>query len=80
MRGSKLSVNRTKKESQRDVRMVRGGSSHGMVKQQAAGPAKAGHTGTRETSAPGAKFARGGPRNVSYSSSVTATPGVTGSR
>jgi len=34
----------------------------------------------RETSAPGAKFARGGGKKISYSSSVPATPGITGSR
>jgi hypothetical protein len=59
MRGNKLSVDRTKKEAQRDLKMAKGGKTP-MYKQQAAGLAKAGQTGKRETSAPGAKFARGG--------------------
>jgi len=79
MRGNKLSVNRTKKESQHKAQFGRGGKTH-MLPEQAAGPTAAGRTGKRETPAPGARFARGGGKKISYSSSVPATPGITGSR
>jgi hypothetical protein len=51
-----------------------------MFKEQSAGPTAAGRTGKRETSAPGSRFARGGGKKISYSSSVPATAGITGSR
>jgi hypothetical protein len=70
----------TKKESQHDVKMVKGGSPRGMFKQQAAGPAASGTTGKHQTAAPGARGAAGGRKKFSYSSSVPATPGITGSR
>ena len=79
MRGNKLTVNKSKKESQRDVRLAKGGKTH-MFGKQTAGPTEAGQTGKRETSAPGATRAQGGRRKFSYSSSVPATPGITGSR
>jgi hypothetical protein len=53
------SVNQSKKQSQHDLKMAKGGKTP-MHKQQAAGPAKPGRMGKVETAAPGAKFARGG--------------------
>jgi hypothetical protein len=79
MRGNKLSVDRTKKEAQHERQFGKGGKTR-MFKEQSAGPTAAGRTGKRETSAPGQKFARGGGKKISYSSSVPATPGITGSR
>jgi hypothetical protein len=79
MRGNKLSVNKSKKESQRDVRMAKGGKTP-MFRRQAAGTDRAGNTGKDQTTAPGASHAAGGRRKFSYSSSVPATPGITGSR
>jgi hypothetical protein len=60
MRGNKLSVNRSKKEAQREVKMAKGGSPRGMVGPQAAGPVKPGRMGKTETAAPGASHAKGG--------------------
>jgi hypothetical protein len=59
MRGNKLSVNRTKKEAQRDVRIAKGGKTR-MFGKQAAGTDRPGNTGKDQSPAPGAKFARGG--------------------
>jgi hypothetical protein len=79
VRANKISVDRTKKESQRDLKMARGGKTH-MFGKQAAGKDKPGNTGKDQSAAPGARFARGRPRKISYSSSVPATPGITGPR
>jgi hypothetical protein len=59
MRGNKLHVDQTKKESQAPRAYAKGGATK-MFREQAAGPAKSGQTGKAQTSAPGAKGARGG--------------------
>ena len=58
MRGS---VNRSKKESQREAAFAKGGKTK-MFKQQAAGPDRPGNTEKDQSAAPGAKFARGGKK------------------
>jgi hypothetical protein len=60
MRGSKPSVNKSKKERQADVTFVKVGSSRGMVKPQAAGPATPARTGKVQSPAPGGAAAQGG--------------------
>jgi hypothetical protein len=79
MRGNKLSVDRLKKESQRSAQFGKGGATK-MFRQQAAGTDKPGNTVKDQTVAPGAKAARGGPKVRSFSSSVPAKAGITGSR
>ena len=63
----------------RNTQFGKGGSAR-MFKQQAAGPAKAGQTGKNQTSAPGAKAAKGGPKSKVPGRSVTAKGGATGVR
>jgi hypothetical protein len=58
MRGN---VDKSKKESQRDTTFARGGRAK-MFKQQAAGPDRPGNVGKDQSPAPGAKYARGGPK------------------
>jgi hypothetical protein len=53
------SVNQSKKERQSDRQYARGGKTP-MFKKQAAGTDRPGNTGKDQSSAPGAKFARGG--------------------
>jgi hypothetical protein len=60
MHGNKLSVNATKKEAQRSAKFARGGSPHGMFKQQAAGTDRPGNTGKDQSAAPGPSGATGG--------------------
>jgi hypothetical protein len=71
MRGNRLSVDETKKEAQRAATFGKGGSTK-MFKQQAAGTDRPGNTGKDQTAAPGAKFAKGGSKKFSYSSSLLA--------
>jgi hypothetical protein len=63
----------------RNTQFGKGGSTR-MFKQQAAGPAKAGQTGKNQTSASGAKAAKGGPKSKVPGRSVTARAGRTGVR
>jgi hypothetical protein len=59
MRGNKLHVDQTKKDTQHAARLAKGGTTK-MFGKQAAGPDKPGNTGKDQTSAPGAKAAKGG--------------------
>jgi len=79
MRGNKLSVNQTKKEAQHKAQFGKGGKTH-MFGNQAAGPDRPGNTGKDQSAEPGASHATGGRKKFSYSSSVPATPGITGPR
>jgi hypothetical protein len=65
-----------KKSAQRLVEFAEGGSNK-MFFQQAAGPDKPGNTGKDQSSTPGAKRARGGPRTRGYSLALPAQPGHT---
>jgi hypothetical protein len=77
MRGNKLHVDQTKKDRQRGAALAKGGKVH-MVKPQAAGPDKPGHTGKVETPAPGAKAAKGGATKMaSFTPARPAKPGRT---
>jgi hypothetical protein len=53
------------------------GGNDRMHKQQAAGPAKGGHSGKVQTPAPGKRAAAGGPRTTGHSASKSASPGRT---
>jgi hypothetical protein len=80
MRGNRLSVNSTKKQSQRDVNMVKGGKTR-MFGKQAANKQKPGTTAHDVSGgAPGPSPAAGGRKKFSYSESVPATGGITGPR
>jgi hypothetical protein len=56
---------------------AKGGTGH-MIKPQSAGPAKPATTGKAQTTAPGAKSAKGGPRTSGQSLSTPAKAGRTG--
>jgi hypothetical protein len=81
MRGNKLSVNKTKKESQHDVEFAEGGDTK-MFGEQAANeqdPAVTGHE--VKGGAPGPKYAEGGKGKMfSYNPSIPAKAGITGPR
>jgi hypothetical protein len=80
MRGNKLHVDSSKKESQAPRTFAKGGATK-MFREQAAGPVKSGQTGKAQTSAPGAKGARGGAtRMAPFTPAKPAKPGVTGPR
>jgi hypothetical protein len=80
MRGNKLHVDQTKKDTQRGAAFAKGGKAH-MVKPQAAGPDKPGHTGKVETAAPGARAAKGGTvRMAPFTPARPAKPGRTSAR
>jgi hypothetical protein len=69
---------RSKAERLRDASFAEGGSTR-MIRQQAAGPAKAGITGKPQNVAPGQKRAAGGPKTPrGVSLSTPAKPGRTG--
>jgi hypothetical protein len=59
MRGNKLHVDKSKKESQHAATFGKGGKSK-MFSDQAAGPQRSGITGGTPNPAPGAKAAKGG--------------------
>jgi hypothetical protein len=59
MRGNRLHVDRTKKDTQRGAALAKGGATK-MFGKQAAGPDAPGRTGKVQTPAPGAKSAKGG--------------------
>jgi hypothetical protein len=59
MRGNKLHVDRTKKDTQRAAALAKGGTTK-MFGKQAAGPDAPGRTGKVQTPAPGARVAKGG--------------------
>jgi hypothetical protein len=72
-----------KPKPQHGVIFARGGSgpANRMVREQAAGPAKAGITGKKQTPAPGAKQASGGPKTPrGVSAAVPASAGHTAPR
>ena len=52
MRGNKLHVDRTKKDTQRDAALAKGGRAK-MFGKQAAGPDRPGNTGRDQSAAPG---------------------------
>jgi hypothetical protein len=56
---NKLSVNKTKKESQHDVEFAEGGDTP-MFGQQGADPQQKAQTSQDDAKGPGAKFAKGG--------------------
>jgi hypothetical protein len=72
-------VTKTKTSTQRPTTFVKGGAGH-MVKPQAAGPARAAHTGKVPTAAPGPKSARGGGHAAVPDRVLSAKPGRTGVR
>ena len=59
MRGNKLHVDRTKKDTQRGATLAKGGTTR-MFGPQAAGSARPGHTGKDQSAAPWPQYARGG--------------------
>jgi hypothetical protein len=63
----------------RNTQLGKGGSTR-MFKQQATGPAKAGQTGKNQTSAPGSKAAKGGPKSKVPDRTLPARAGRTGVR
>jgi hypothetical protein len=65
-----------KVEKQRGARYAQGGDDK-MFKPQSAGPQKPGITGKNQTKAPGAKAARGGPKNTGFGLSLPAAAGKT---
>ena len=79
MRASKLSVDKTKKDSQRGPAFAKGGKRH-MVGPQSAGPDKPGNTGKDQSPAPGARFTRGGGKSKVPDRSLSAKAGRTGVR
>jgi hypothetical protein len=80
MRGNKLHVDRTKRDTQRSAALAKGGTTK-MFGKQAAGPDKPGHTGKVQTSAPGAKSARGGTTKMAaFAPARPVKPGRTGAR
>jgi hypothetical protein len=77
---NRLSVNKTKKEAQRNQEFAAGGDDH-MFGPQSAEPEKPGTTAQSENSAPGAKFASGGKNKMfGYQGSVPAKAGISGQR
>jgi hypothetical protein len=70
---------KTKTSTQHGRQFAKGGSGH-MVGKQAAGPARAAHTGKVPTAAPGAKSARGGAHAPVPGRALSAKPGRTGVR
>jgi hypothetical protein len=79
MRGNKLHLDRTKKDTRRGAALAKGGTTK-MFGKQAAGPDKPGNTGKDQSKAPGAKFAKGGEKQMHYRPSVPAKPGIAGAR
>jgi hypothetical protein len=75
-----MAAPKSKQETMRPAAFAKGGSgpTNKMFKSQAAGPARAAHTGKAATAAPGAKAPRGGPPLRGVSSSVPANAGATG--
>jgi hypothetical protein len=67
---------RSKSERMRDREFAEGGTTK-MFKPQAAGPDRPGNTGKDRSAAPGAKRAKGGPKNVGYGLALPAQPGRT---
>jgi hypothetical protein len=65
-----------KKSTQRDVEFAEGGSTR-MFKPQAAGPDRPGNTGKDQSPAPGARAAKGGPKNQGYGLALPAVGGHT---
>jgi hypothetical protein len=68
---------KSKAERLRDTDAYAEGGSTRMLKQQAAGPARAGQTGKQQTAAPGAKAAKGGPPTRGTSAVLPAAAGHT---
>jgi hypothetical protein len=80
MRGNRLHVDRTKKDTQHGATFAKGGKAH-MVKPKAAGPDAPGRTGKVETPAPGAKSAKGGATKMApFTPARSAKPGRTRAR
>jgi hypothetical protein len=65
-----------KKSTQRAVDFAEGGSRK-MFSKQAAGPDKPGNTGKDQSPAPGARAAKGGPKNRGYGLALPAVGGHT---
>jgi hypothetical protein len=80
MRGNKLHVDRTKKDTQRGATLAKGGTTK-MFGKQAAGPDKPGNTGKDQSRAPGAKAAKGGTTKMAaFAPPRPAKPGRTSAR
>jgi hypothetical protein len=67
---------RSKQETERGVVFAKGGKGH-MLPEQAAGKARSGISGKAQTTAPGAKSAKGGQKTHGYGLSKPAAPGRT---
>jgi hypothetical protein len=77
---NKLSVNKTKKEGQKNVEFAEGGDDHMFGKMQAE-PQESGQTSQEDEGGPGAKFAKGGSNKMfGFNPSVPAKAGQTGAR
>ena len=77
---NKMSVNKSKKEGQRDVEFAEGGDTP-MFGQQGADPQQEAQTSQDDAKGPGAKFAAGGSNKMfGYNPSVPATAGKTSAR
>jgi hypothetical protein len=80
MRGNKLHVDRTKKDTQPAARLAKGGTTK-MFGKQAAGPDAPGRTGKVQTPAPGARAAKGGTTKMAaFAPPRPAKPGRTSAR
>jgi hypothetical protein len=78
MRGNKLHVDRTKKDTQRGAALAKGGRTK-MFGPQSAGPDAPGLTGKVQTPAPGARAAHGGTTKMAaFAPARQAKPGRTG--
>ena len=69
---------KSKTSAQHGAAFAKGGNT-AMHRQQAAGPAKSGHSGKVEGVVPGAKSAKGGAKTSGHSLAVPAKGGRTGS-
>lgn len=79
MRGGRLTIDRSKRDTQHAASLAKGGNTR-MLPKQAAGPAPRGHTAKSQPAPPGPKAARGGHVESKPRSAKPATPGRTGSR
>jgi hypothetical protein len=80
MQPKKSSVRASKQDRERGAAYARGGKggANEMLPEQAANPQKPAVTGHDvKGAAPGAKYARGGPKNVGYGLSLPAVGGHT---
>jgi hypothetical protein len=74
---NKPHVDASKRDRERGKTFARGGDDH-MLGSVPAEAAPAGRTGPSQVKAPGARAAKGGPKNQGFGLSLPAAPGRTG--